>query len=77
MTENLLPALGPNARDEDRRRWAIIWFNQLLRFHSVEDRKKFRFGEAEVIPYLQAKRDEGLPAWKRLRTYPKTRNNRG
>jgi hypothetical protein len=67
MSENLLPACGPQARDEDRRRWAIIWFNQLLRFHAVEDRAKWRFGQDQVIAYLVSQRNAGMPAWKRLK----------
>ena len=67
MSENLLPPIGPNSREEDRRRWALVWFNQLVRFHQVQDRSKWKFGQNVAIDYLESQRDSGMPAWKRLK----------
>lgn len=64
MSENLLPPIGPNSREEDRRRWAIVWFNQLVRFHQVQDRSNWKFGQNEAIDYLKSQRDSGMPAWR-------------
>jgi integron integrase len=67
MSENLLPPGGPNLRFEDRRRWAIIWFNQLIRFHEVQEVSQWKFGQGEVIDFLSSKRRAGMPTWKRLK----------
>ena len=47
MDQAMLPS-ALSTLEEDRRRWALIWFNQLVRFHNVQDTKGGTFGSARL-----------------------------
>ena len=53
MDQAMLPS-ALSTLEEDRRRWALIWFNQLVRFHNVQETKGWTFGCEQVIELLAA-----------------------
>ena len=62
-----LPPVGVHSREEDRQRWARIWFNAMVRFHDVQEPEKWSFDRQDVIDFLRSKLRAGMPAWKRLK----------
>ncbi|TWT50659.1 Tyrosine recombinase XerD [Rubripirellula amarantea] len=51
---------------EQELKWATIWFRKLCGFHNQDPESDWQFTSADVIAFLQAKRDAGSPAWKRM-----------
>ncbi|TWU60921.1 integron integrase [Crateriforma conspicua] len=64
------PAMGGGADSEDpreaRERWANIWFGGMVRYHNVKDPDRWVFAVDDVVAFLRAKLQAGMPAWKRL-----------
>ena len=57
--------IKPAKSDQDLR-WARIWFRQLAVFHKRANDPTWNFTPEELIAFLQSKRDQGFPAWKRM-----------
>ena len=57
--------IKPAKSDQDLR-WARIWFRQLAVFHKRANDPAWNFTPEELIAFLQSKRDQGFPAWKRM-----------
>ncbi|MCC9645027.1 integron integrase [Rhodopirellula sp. JC740] len=53
--------------EEQRKRWANIWFKKLCEFHRREFDPQWQFEAGHVIPFLRARRDAQVPAWKRMK----------
>ena len=51
---------------ETELKWARIWYNNLAGFHRHAGDSSWEFTVDEVIAFLRSKRDQGLPAWKRM-----------
>ncbi len=52
---------------EQELKWAAIWFKQFSRFHQRGGQTDWDFTPDDVIRYLQSKRDQQMPAWKRMK----------
>ncbi|MEM8913752.1 MAG: site-specific integrase [Planctomycetota bacterium] len=52
---------------EQQLKWAWIWFRQLAGFHSRDANAAWQFTADDVIAYLRSRRDQGVPAWKRMK----------
>jgi hypothetical protein len=61
-------AEGGRRRDsQDELKWPRIWFRSLADFHQIADPKAWSFTEQDVIGFLRACRDQGMPSGKRLK----------
>jgi len=52
---------------EQSLKWAWIWFRKLAAHHSWSADAATTFTAEDVIHFLRERRDQGTPAWKRLR----------
>ncbi|MEM9368850.1 MAG: integron integrase [Planctomycetota bacterium] len=52
---------------EQQLKWAWIWFRKLAQFHSRAENAAWQYTADDVIAYLRSRRDQGVPAWKRMR----------
>ena len=61
------------SRAEQDLKWAKIWFKQFTTFHRRSGKqngdfsRNWDFSPDDVIAFLRSKRDDGVPAWKRLK----------
>jgi hypothetical protein len=49
-------------------KWAHIWFKKFSAFHGRSAVRSDEFTAADVIAFLRHYRDQGTPAWKRMKT---------
>lgn len=56
----------PN-RAEQELRWAKIWFKKLCQFHNRSWNTDWDFSPEDLIAFLRYKRDQKVPAWKRMK----------
>lgn len=54
-------------RFEQEMKWAKIWFGKLAHFHGRGGQLDWDFAVQDVVVFLQSKRDQDMPAWKRLK----------
>lgn len=52
-------------RDQNLK-WAHIWFKQLTAFHQRDREPQWAFTADDAIRFSRYKRDQGMPAWKRM-----------
>lgn len=64
MSSSLL--IKPAQAEQDLK-WASIWFRLFSQFHKRGPSSDWDFTPDDVIAFLKSKRDEGVPAWKRMK----------
>ncbi len=52
---------------EQKRKYAILWFQNLCRFHHVKDADRWNYTAEHVVAFLRAQLAKGTPTWKRLK----------
>ncbi len=52
---------------EQKRKYAILWFQNLCRFHHVKDADRWNYTAENVVAFLRAQLAKGTPTWKRLK----------
>ncbi|TWU46193.1 Tyrosine recombinase XerD [Rubripirellula tenax] len=55
------------SRAEQELKWAKIWFKQFSNFHKRSGKTGWDFSPDDVILFLRSKRDQRMPAWKRMK----------
>ncbi len=58
---------GHRGDDQDGLKWPRIWFRSLASFHAIGDPDSWSFTDQDVIGFLRACRDRGMPTGKRLK----------
>lgn len=58
---------GHRGDDQDGLKWPRIWFRSLAEFHQIGDPDSWSFTDQDVIGFLRACRDQGMPTGKRLK----------
>ncbi len=52
---------------EQSLKWAWVWFRKLAAFHERPPEPSWQFSADDVIAYLRSRRDQHVPAWKRMK----------
>ncbi len=54
-------------RFEQELKWAKIWYGKFAHFHGRGGQLQWDFSVQDAISFLQSKRDQRVPAWKRMK----------
>ena len=57
---------GTKARPTDEQ-WRVIWFRKLAGFCKVQDARRWRFSQLDVVNFLIDQRKNNVPTWKRIK----------